>query len=201
MDFHVDNGLEFYAKVFVALTGLIATFLKLKETLSAVKRKQELKLDLEIYELLKRSTELEARTAKESIEKKLALAFNTFEEGLTNFFIGLTVFIGFGLWSVDIYQSSISFNGWIILTAICSVTGLSMMLGGGKTEVNKKVFYKIGFFDKRNFQFGFIVCVVMGVLLPILLVKIDGFSFWQFFTGLFFIIGVRSIVQNIKRIE
>jgi hypothetical protein len=201
MDFSINNGLEFYAKVFVALTGLIAAFLKLKDTFSAVKRKQEVKLDLEIYELLKRSVELDAQKAKESIEKKLSLAFNETEGGLTNFFVGLIVFIGFGLWSVDIYQFNVSFNGWIILTATCSVIGFSMMLGGGKTEVSKKVFYQIGFFDKRNFQFGFIVCVVTGIMLPILLVKIDGFSFWQFFTGLFFIIGLRSILKNIRRIE
>lgn len=195
------DSIDLYPKILVALTGLIAAFIKIKDTFSYIKRKQELKLDLEIFELVKNNGEFENKNLKRNIENKIS---NSFDEGnteLTNFFVGLVVFVGFGLWSIDIFQSYESFNGWIILTTFLSVSGLSMLFGRTNNNISKEAFLKIGFFDKKNFRFGFVITVVTGILTPLLIIKMDGFSFWQFLSGFFLLIGLRSFIQNIRRIN
>ncbi len=97
------NNIDIYPKILVALAGLMAAFIKIKENFSATKRKQELKIDLEIYELLKRNNELTTLGIQNKIEKKVATSFDDDNEGLTNFFVGIAVFVGFGLWTIDIY--------------------------------------------------------------------------------------------------
>ena len=49
------DNLEIYLKIFVAIVGAIATLRKLRESFASIRRKQELKLDLEILEKLKAS--------------------------------------------------------------------------------------------------------------------------------------------------
>jgi hypothetical protein len=195
------NDIDIYPKIIVALAGLVATFIKIKDSYSSTKRKQEIKLDLEIYELLSKNGDFAKNELKKVIEHNILKSLDTEENGLTNFFIGVVTFVGFGLWTVDIFQAYDSFNGWIILTAFCSLVGLSMLFGGNHKKTSKDVFYQIGFYDKTNIQFGFIITSLTGVLTPILIIKMDGFSFWQFLTGLMFIIGLMSIIRNIKRIK
>lgn len=197
---NILNNIDVYPKILVALTGVLAAFIKIRESFSIIKRKQELKLDLEIYEHLKRNPEIEIDDVKNVLQQRVSRAFQDNDDRLTNFFVGLVVFVGFGLWSIDIYQSSDRFNGWIILTAFCSLSGFSMLFGSTKSSKTKEVFYKIGFFDKTNFQFGFVITALTAILTPIMFLKMGGFSFWQFPSGLFFIIGLLSITRNIRRI-
>ena len=76
-----------------------------------------------------------------------------------------------------------------------------MLFGPSKSADTKEVFLKIGFFDKKNFQAGFIIMTLTGVLTPIMILKMDGFSFWQFLSGLFFIVGLTSLIRNTRKIE
>ena len=107
--------LELYPKILITLSGLIALFIKLRDGLSTLRRKQELKVDLEIYELAKKN-ELDNSELKITLEERVAHIADNKNNGLTNFFTGIAVFVGFGLWSIDIYQENVGFNGWIILT-------------------------------------------------------------------------------------
>jgi hypothetical protein len=195
------DNIDIYPKIIVALTGFIAAFIKIRDSYSSTRHKENIKLDLEIYELLDKSGDFEKAELKEKIQKNISNTLTNEENGLTNFFVGLVVFVGFGLWSVDIYQTHESFNGWIILTTFCSLTGLSMLFGGNDKRKSKAVFYQIGFYDKTNFQFGFIITSLTAILTPILILKMNGFSFWQFLSGLFFVIGLMSVIKNIKRIN
>ena len=61
------NNIETYVKVFVGIIGAIAAFGKLRESFASIKRKQELKLDLEILEKLKSNDQFECS----EIEKKI----------------------------------------------------------------------------------------------------------------------------------
>ncbi len=121
---------------------------------------------------------------------------------MRDFFIAIAVFIGFGFWSIDIFKNSENFNGWIILTVFCSLTGFTMIFGDSTEEKkdDKEPFYKIGLYDKKNFNFGVIVTLFTGILTPILILKMDGFSFWQFLSGLFFIIGFGGIIKSVKKL-
>jgi F0F1-type ATP synthase assembly protein I len=195
------NNIETYIKVFVGIIGAIATLGKLRESFASIKRKQELKLDLEILEKLKSNERFKISEIEEKIDNKLKKAFEDQTENLSNFFVGIAVFVGFGFWTVDILKSSVNFNGWIILTLFCCLTGLTLIAKSDNKKENKGIFYQIAFYDKEGFRFGIVFTLLMGILTGILIWKISGFSFWQFLTGLFFIIGIGSLMKNIKGIK
>lgn len=195
------NHIETYLKIIVGIIGAVVTFRKLRESFASVKRKQELKLDLEILEKLKANDEFDRSEIEEKINYKLKKAFESGTENITNFFVGIAVFVGFGFWSIDIFRTYSEFNGWIILTLFCSLIGLSMIFGNDDKKEDKGVFYQIGFYDKSTFKFGIFVTLLTGILTPILIWKLNGFSFWQFLSGLFFVIGIGSLIKNIKRIK
>lgn len=130
------NDIENLAKVVVGIIGVFAAFGKLRVSFNSYKRKQELKIDLEIFEKLKENVEFDSSNVEEDIGINLEKAFDRNTDGLRNIFIGIVVFIGFGLWSIDIFQNSETFNGWVILTLFTSLIGLSMIFG--KEEKNKE---------------------------------------------------------------
>src|SRR5690554_3104205 len=140
----IFNNIDIYPKIIVALAGLVAAFIKIRDSYSSNRRKENIKLDLEIYELLNKNVDFDKTELKETIEKNISNSLTREENGLTNFFIGLVVFVGFGMWTIDIFQSYDSFNGWIILTASCSLTGLSMLFGETDKKKSKDVFFQIG---------------------------------------------------------
>lgn len=195
------NSIETYVKVFVSTIGAIAAFGKIRESFASIKRKQELKLDLEILEKLKSNNKFEATKIEEKINYELKKAFEDQTENLTNFFVGIAVFVGFGFWTVDIFMSSSEFNGWIILTLFCCLIGFNLIFSNDYKKGEKGIFYQIGFYDKQNFRAGVIITLLTGILISILIWKLDGFSFWQFLSGLFFLIGIGSLTKNIKRIK
>jgi hypothetical protein len=195
------ENIETYLKIFVGFIGAIVTFGKLRDSFASIKRKQELKLDLEILEKLKTNEQFESSEIEEKIRIKLKTAFKNRTENLTNFFIGIAVFIGFGFWTVDIFKNYEEFNGWIILTLLCSLIGFTMIFDNNEKIMKKGLFFQIGIYDKANFKISVVIILFTSILTPVLIWKIDGFSFWQFLSGLFFVIGLGSLVRNIKRIE
>ena len=194
-------NIENLAKVIIALLGAVVTFNKVREAFSAVKRKQELKLDLEILEKLKLNDNLYDKSIEDKIKEKMLKSFEYNTENLTNFLIGIIVFVGFGLWSIEIYQNSPEFNGWIILTLFCSAIGFVMTFDGKENIKHKESFYTFSFYDKQNFTFAIIISLVMGVLTVVLIWKSNGFTFWQFLTGLLFLIGIGRLFKSIKRVK
>ena len=199
----LDNytNIEIYLKVLVGIIGAIAAFGKLRESFASINRKQELKLDLEILEKLKTKEQFDSREIENNINLKLKKAFENDSNNLTNFFTGIAVFVGFGFWTIDIFKNSDGFNGWIILTLLCSLIGLVLIFENDNKKEDKQIFFQIAFYDKVNFRFGMIITLFTGILTPILIWSIDGFSFWQFLSGLFFVIGIGSLIGNIKRIK
>ena len=195
------NNIETYLKGFIGVIGAFVAFGKLRENFASIKRKEELKLDLEILEKLKSNQEFDSKEIEQKIKTKLKKAFENGTENLKNFFVGIAVFIGFGFWTVEIFQNSEEFNGWIVLTLLCSLIGFTLIVNNEDKKEDKGVFYQIGFYDKENFQYGIIMTLFTGILTPILIWKIDGFSFWQFLSGLLFFIGIGSLFRNIKRIK
>lgn len=65
----IFDNIDIYPKIIVVLTGLIAAFIKIRDTYSSTKTKQNIKLDLEIYELLNRNGDFDKTELKETIEK------------------------------------------------------------------------------------------------------------------------------------
>ena len=195
-----SNDIQDYLKVIIGIIGALAAIIKLRESFDAIKRKQELKLDLEILEKLKLNNNFNSSKIEEKISSKLNKAFEEKSESLTNFFTGIGVFIGFGFCTDDIFKNSVSFNPWIILTLLCSLTGLTLIFDNGNKKEEKELFYKIGLYDKANFKFAIILTILTGILTIFLIWKLEKFSFWQFLSGLFFFIGIATIFKNIKRL-
>lgn len=198
----IINNLENYAKITIGVIGGVVAFGKLRESFASVRRKQELKLDLEIYEKLKAQDSFQV---DDDIEKKikanLKKAFEKDSNNFTNFFTGIAVFFGFGLWSIDILKKSENFNGWIILTLMLSFMGLALILGDDDKKEESKLFFQIGFYDKENFRIGIVMTLLAVVLTPILIWKLDSFSIWHFLSGLCFFIGLVPLIKNTKRIK
>lgn len=192
---------DIYPKLIVALSGLIALFIKIKDAYSPTRTKQNIKLDLEIYEMIKNNNDFNKADLKRTIEGNIKKSMNKDGSGLINFTVGLAVFVGFGLWTINIYQTYESFNGWIILTLFCSMVGFSMLFGEEDEKESKATFYQIGFYDKSNFVFALVMLGITGVLTPVLILKIDKLSFWPFLTGLFFIVALVNLFKNIKKIS
>lgn len=193
-------NLETLPKIIITFSGVIAAFLKIREDLSIHRKKQELKTDLEIYELSIKN-EIATSELKKNIEKRVSKLPDIKNDSLTSFLTGTAVFVGFGLWSMDIYQNNPNFNGWIVLTLFFCLIGLSMMLGKTEEKEQKETFLQIHFKDRENFQIGVIITLLCGLITPILILKSTGFSFWQFLSGLFFFIGLISLIKNIKIIK
>tara|TARA_R110002050_G_scaffold262599_2_gene402850 strand:- start:548 stop:844 length:297 start_codon:yes stop_codon:yes gene_type:complete len=89
------NNIENYLKIIVSVIGAIAAFGKIRESFASIKRKQELKLDLEILEKLKSDNEFDSSEIKEKINSKLKSSFENRTENFTNFFVGIAVFCWF----------------------------------------------------------------------------------------------------------
>lgn len=145
----IINNIETYAKIIIGVIGGIVAFGKLRESFASAKRKQELKLDLEIYEKIKNQNDFQADEIKKKIKANLNRAFEKDSDNLTNFFVGIAVFIGFGFWSIDILKKSETFNGWIILTLMCSLIGLALIFGDDDKKQDSKLFYQVGFMTEK----------------------------------------------------
>ena len=200
MEFLKSIDLETWHKIFIGASGVLVVFLRLRESLSVLRRKQELKTDLEIYELSK-SNNLSTTALRDYLEKRINQLSQANKDHLSSFITGAVVFVGFGLWSIDIYTNSNDFNGWIILTIACSLIGLLQMLGRTDEKKTKETFLQIHFKDKSNFQFGVFITLLCGITTPILFLKSGEFTFWQFLTALFFMIGLFSLMKNITIVK
>ena len=195
------TNIETYLKILIGLAGAIAAFVKIRDSFSVIKKKQELKLDLEILEKLKQNENLYNDSIEEKIKIKIDKSFEDNSDNITNFLVGLVVFVGFGFWTIDIFNNHDNFNGWSILTLFCSLLGFVMLFDRTSASSKKIAFLTIGFFDKDNFKYGLLITLFTGILTPILIIKVHRFSFWIFLSALFFIIGLFSLIKNIKRIS
>ncbi len=194
------TNIEPYSKLALVVFGFIAMLVRLRTSFSAFRKKQELKIELEIYEMMQDSEDFDTVEAKEFIENKISEVFNPKDnDKLRVFFVGLVVFIGFAWWSIDIYQNQSGFNGWIILTLFLSVIGISLMLDISESEKveKEKPFYLIGLYSKSDLSIGLILLLTGGILTPILYYKL-GLTFWIFLPVLSFILGLIAILRNIR---
>ncbi|MFC5046092.1 hypothetical protein ACFSTE_05000 [Aquimarina hainanensis] len=103
--------IEVYLKIIIGIIGVAAAFGKLREFFASTKKKQELKLDLEILKKLKSADKFETDEIEEKIKRNLNNSFDNNSTNFTNFFTGITVFIGFGFWTIDLINNSDEFNG------------------------------------------------------------------------------------------
>lgn len=205
MDIKLPESFEYYSQLLITGTGLIVFIIKVRSYFSDSRKRQSLKTDLEILNLSNNSNLQDVQIIRERVEQQIHSIFNKELRGknsFTDFLTGLILFIGFGLWSADLINTSIpSFNPWCILTLFFSIMGLSMMLFDSKEEDKVKPFVTIGIYDKANLRIAFIITLICGVILTILTYSTDKFTFWMFVNGFICFLGIMTFVRNIKRIK
>lgn len=188
-----------FPKILTIMSGVIILALKLKDSFSSMKEKQELKLDLEIYDLVKK-TDFDLRNLQDEIKRKLDSDFTKKSGSLLSFVFGLVSFLGFGYWSYNIYMSNKDFNYWILLTLFLSVSGfLSMLsLDIGKNEKENEVFYRLVFVDKTNFILG-LAFSLFGALTSIIVFLKDGLCYVFWIAIVVFLFGFFGFINRIKK--
>lgn len=199
----MDN-FELIQKIFLIGTAVITALIKIKTYYSVKTQRQDLKLDLEILDLLKKQNNINTTILENKINADLEKNYDKnliLHSGFTGLVIGLTFFIGFGWWSINIFNTYTSFNAWIILTMFFAASGLSMIFMDTSRTIKNEPFFKIGFYEKSNMIFGLVLAMISGFILFILLVKLDSFSFWEFLSGFIFLYGLFMIFKNIRRIS
>jgi len=197
------ENLELIQKITLIVTGVIALLFKVKNYFSVKNQKQDLKLDIEILDSLKKLNNPKIGTLEEKIINDLEKIYDKkiiHSSGFTGLIIGLTFFIGFGWWSINIYNNHSEFNPWIILTMFFSGSGISMILMDTSRTIKNEPFFKIGFYEKSNMRFGLIISIISGLTLFILIIKLESFSLWEFLSGFIFLYGLFMIGKNIRKI-
>lgn len=198
------NNIEIITKVIIGVVGAIATLGKLRELFTTAKIKQEISIDLDILEKIKNNESLYTVEIEKKIKFNLNKAYGVKNEGFINFLYGIALFVGFGFWTISLLGDLESFNAWSILTLIVAFIGLSIAFDTNEKEINENKeipFYKIGLYEKTNFRFSLIVFAFTVTLTPVLIWKLDGFSFWQFLSGILFILSIVKLKGLIKRIN
>jgi hypothetical protein len=199
-----SENIELIQQIVILMAGVIALILKVRASISLKNRKLDLKHDIEILDLLKKQGNIDINHIEDKVKSDLVYLYDKSsinENGLTTFFIGVTIFVGFGLWSLNIYNNNLGFSGWIILTMVMSGVGLSMILMESPKVRKTQPFLVFGFFDRPNMVIGFNIMLISGIILFMLIMKLKSFSFWEFLSGLFFILGIFTVIRNIKIIK
>ncbi|MGB3852282.1 MAG: hypothetical protein WA958_20125 [Tunicatimonas sp.] len=188
-----------YAKLLVALTAICSFFIRLVQELSPRKNREEIKLELEIFELLKK-TGLEKERVAESVQRKLTELSIDHQSRFRGFTIGTAFFLGFGLWTVDIYRHNEQFSGWFIVTLFMALIGLSKMLGIGKATdgVEREAFLRIDLLGGNIFYIVLSLVVLSLVSLAVLFIKLDGFSYWYIVLVSLLLVALFGLNQLIR---
>lgn len=205
MDFTLPDNFEFYSRFVLGGTGIFAIIMQLRSYFSESRRKQKLKTDLEILELSEKSKLAESGIIRQRVIEMIDNTYNSEvrgDRGISNFITGIVVFIGFGLWTIDILKKSYpDFNAWSILTLFCALAGLSMLLFDNRKLPRDKPFITIGIYDKSGLRFSIVLTLTCGLILATLIWLKDHFTFGMFISGLFCFIGLITFRRSFKKIK
>lgn len=192
---------ETSAKLFIAITGLITVIVKFVDSFSETRRKNSLKTDLELLEKLNSenlNVEDKAKInnqIKVILEEYFKIKETTFK--LFDIFYALTLFVGFGWWTVYIYETSHGFSPWTILTGLISFLGLGILIDGR--------------WIKKSVGVPLITIVVYkGIHISIILIGLStltGLYIWNIYksytnwfipVGVVLTLGVKSFYDSVK---
>lgn len=194
----IETGL----KLLSGVTALLALLQKSWTSFSHVKKKQALKIDLEILELSKKNELINSELLIENLNEKISKMYvdaSTKIDNFRNFLIGIVSFVGFSWWSIDLYSKRLDFNPWIILTGFMAVIGFAMMfdVGNRKDENVENPFFVFEIKRKNNFIIGLSLFTIFGLISWLTILR-NGFSFWLILTGIFSLIGIGTIISEIR---
>mgnify|MGYP001328560861 CR=1 FL=1 len=193
-------------KIVGGIIGAFPILFKVWEHYIIPQRKKNLKLNIEIYESLKTSSDFGTETIKKIIEKDLKRLYriNEDENPITNIILGIYLTIIFGWWSIDIFLDK-GFSAWIILTGLMCFVGLSLMFKqpdkpGEKGKTAPKLYFKFGVYDIPTMKITFITIIVASLIIYWIYTT-QGLTFWIALLVVFIFSGIVVIKNCFKRID
>jgi hypothetical protein len=194
--------IETSLKLLSGVTALLALLQRIWTSFSNIKKKQALKIDLEILELSKKNELRNSDLLIENLNDKISRMYvdtSTKIDNFRNFLIGIVLFVGFSWWSIDLYSKKLDFNPWIILTGFMAVIGFAMMFDAGnkKNENIENPFFVFEVKRKNDFIIGLSLFIIFGLISWLIILR-NGFSFWLILTGIFALLGIGVIISEIR---
>ncbi|WP_289056007.1 hypothetical protein [Carboxylicivirga marina] len=193
--------LETVLKLIISIAGLISVIVKLVDSISQTSRKRKLKTDLELLEKINlgnidtEDKERVKKQFKEILHEYLNIKETTIK--LFDIFYALTLFVGFGWWTIYIYEINTDFSPWTILTGLISLVGLSLLIDNKwRKKKEHKVILKITILD--DFKYAVIVLGI-GILIGFFVyTKHAGYTHWYILIGVLIPIGLKMLADGIK---
>ncbi|BAX82211.1 hypothetical protein [Labilibaculum antarcticum] len=193
--------LETVLKLIISIAGLISVIIKLLDSLSQTNRKRKLKTDLELLEKIN-SGDIDSED-KEKINKRLKEILHEYLDikettvKWFDIFYALTLFVGFGWWTIYIYEINTEFSPWTILTGLLSFVGLSLLIDNKwRKKKEDKVILKITILD--GFKYAIVMLGLASLIGFFLYAKYDGYTHWYILIGVFIPIGFKLLADGIK---
>ncbi|QCX39566.1 hypothetical protein FF125_14365 [Aureibaculum algae] len=192
---------ETVLKLAVSLVGLISFIIKILDSFSQTSRKRKLKTDLDLLDKINSSNiDSEDKVKvnerlKEILQEYLDIKETTIK--WFDIFYALTLFVGFGWWTIYIYQVNTEFSPWTILTGLFSFAGLSLLIDNKwRKKKEGKVILNITILD--DFKYAVIILGLALLIGLFLYTKHTGYSHWYIFIGILIPIGFKMLADGIE---
>jgi len=193
--------IEIVLKLIIYITGLVSVIIKLIDSLSPISRKRKLRVDLELLEKI--NSEDIDKEDKDIVQKQLKKILKEYlnikEVNIKwfNVLYALILFVGFGWWTIYIYEINFNFSPWMILTGLISIVGLSLIIDN-KWERNKedKVILKITILE--DFKYSFMLLGLSTLIGIFIYTKYDGYTNWYILIGVLILMGFKLLADGIK---
>lgn len=197
----MTDNFEIIVKWFITLTGLISVIVKFADSISEIRRKRNLKADLELLEKIDKESldsadrEKVKTKMKGILEEYLNIKHTTVK--WFDVFYALIIFVGFGWWTIYIYEITKGFSPWTILTGFFSFIGLALLIDNKwSKKSDEKTLVTITILKDIRFA---VVVIGLSVLIGFFIFTTsDGYTNWYILIGLIFLIGLRILFNSIK---
>jgi hypothetical protein len=197
----MTEDFELIVKWFITVTGLISVIVKFADSISESRRKRNLKTDLELLEKIDKGDldsddqEKIKKQIKEILEEYLSIKDTTVK--WYDMFYALALFVGFGWWTIYIYEMNKDFNPWTILTGLISFIGLALLIDNKwRKKSEEKTLLTITVLKDIRIAAVFLG---LGTLLGFFIfIKFDGYTHWYILIGVMIPIGLKTLFDSIK---
>ena len=211
IDYVKQIDLETGLKLIPILISFLLFILKMREDFNIFKKKQNVKIDLEILELIKKEQTLNESNLVNELKINISNIYGKldYESKLVNLFLfllGVLFLGGFSWWTIDLYYKYLSFTPWMLLTSFFAFLGFIWIFHKEKkrsTEQNVEqnvelVFFKVEVVDKKSFISGFSFFCFFGLFSWGFWELADGFTFWVIIPLAITLLGFTILLRCVR---
>jgi hypothetical protein len=192
---------ELILKWLIAITGLLSVVAKMADTFSQIQKKKNLKTDLELIEKINlNNLKIEDRDKLKEQPSIILEKFLSLQETQTKWFdvlYAIILFVGFGWWTVFIYEMNSGFSPWAILTGFVSLVGFSLLVD---TKWDRKKD------DKTLFKITVMSGIGLGITIlgvglltgAMVRLTIPGYTHWYILVSVLILLGLKALFDSFK---